>query len=99
MKYKVFVSDAAVIVHVSERKLKKAEKIAIAQAQASAGGLSIVSSKVKPKYLGRGNWRVPLQEIIFGFVEAKSPEEAIEKVCQRLGLFEDTENFEAAPVD
>lgn len=99
MKYKVFISEAAVIVHISERNLKKAKKMAIAKAQISTGSLIMIGSKINPEYLGRGNWRVPFQEIVFGFVEAQSPEEAIEKICQRLGVFEDAENFEAVPVN
>jgi ABC-type sulfate transport system substrate-binding protein len=99
MKYKVVLPEIALIVHVpvrvNSKNFKKVAKMAIAQAEMEIGFLT--RSKRQPEYLGRGNWRVPLKDIVLGIIEASSPEEAIDKMCEKLGIFE--ENFEAIPLE
>lgn len=107
MKYQVVIAELAIMVHanldVSEKAVKEQAKLIIG----SQGMLSqqVTISKCKPVYLGRGVWRVFLNDINVGppveVPEMADREEqskrAIDIAIGRLGLSY-REAFKAIPV-
>lgn len=86
-KYQILLPVSSIIIHIDEKKLKKARKLAIQSAKATIGYLTEINSRYPPQYLGRGNWKIFLKAAKIGKpVLAEYPEEAIEIISQRFGL-------------
>ena len=82
MKFRIMMTElAAVVPGDSDDSISVVRN----KAKLALAGFTVVSRR-KPKYLGRGQWQVPLADVVIATAEADSGEEAIKKICRNFNL-------------